>query len=76
MGKYVTVSAKIPLELRKKLREFNIKPSPIIRKALEHAVKRAALKRLEKKAAKLSKRLKHISDEEIAQIIREERDRH
>lgn len=38
MAKYVTVSAKIDPELRKKLAELGIKPSEIIRKSLEKEV--------------------------------------
>jgi len=70
---YVTVSAKIPRKLKKLLDEYNIKPGPIIRKALEEEVKKHVLDSIEKRAKKLSKRLPEISDEEIAKIIREDR---
>jgi len=70
---YVTVSAKIPRKLKKLLDEYNIKPGPIIRKALEEEVKKHVLDSIEKRAKKLSKRLPGISDEEIAKIIREDR---
>jgi len=70
---YVTVSAKIPRKLKKLLDEYNIKPGPIIRKALKEEVKKHVLDSIEKRAKKLSKRLPEISDEEIAKIIREDR---
>jgi len=72
---YVTVSAKIPRRLKELLVKYGIKPSPIIRKALEEEVKKRMLSEIEEKARKLSKKVSHISDEEIARIIREDRDR-
>lgn len=71
---YVTVSAKIPRELKKLLDEYGIKPSPIIRKALEEEVKKHMLNEIEEKARELSRKVSHIPDEEIARIIREDRE--
>jgi len=65
--KYVTVSAKIPVELKDMLDRLGIKPGPVIRRAM--------FKRLEERARKLSKKLPEIPDEEIAEIIREYRER-
>jgi hypothetical protein len=42
----VAVSAKIPAELRRKLRELGIKPAPIIRQALEEAVRKEEIEQL------------------------------
>ncbi len=72
---YVTVSAKIPRKLKKLLDEYGIKPGPIIRKALEEEVKKRILEDIEKRAKKLSRKLPEIPDEEIARIIREDRER-
>ncbi|MCS7364690.1 MAG: hypothetical protein NDF54_04550 [archaeon GB-1867-035] len=72
---YVTVSAKIPRKLRQLLDKYGIKPSQIIRKALEEEVKRRMLKEIEEKAKELSRKVSHISDEEIVRIIREDRER-
>ncbi|MEM2176969.1 MAG: hypothetical protein QXN34_06555 [Archaeoglobaceae archaeon] len=72
---YVTVSAKIPKSLKEKLTKYNIKPGPVIRKALEEEVKKRILEEIEEKAKKLSSALKEIEDEEIARLIREERER-
>jgi len=73
LSDYVTVSAKVPKKLKEMLDEFGIKPSPIIRKALEEEVKSQMLSKIEKESADLCKKLSHISDEEIARLIREDR---
>jgi len=74
MGDYVTVSAKIPRELKELMNRFRIKPGPIIREALEREVRRRILEEVEKKARKLGEKLKNIPDEEIAKLIREDRE--
>ena len=71
---YVTVSAKIPKRLKELLDKYGIQPGPIIRKALEEEVKKHLLGELEERARELSARLAHLSDEEIAAIIREDRE--
>ena len=53
--KYITVSAKIPVELKEMLDKLGIKPGPVIRRDLEEEVRRAMFKRLEEQAKKLSK---------------------
>jgi Mg/Co/Ni transporter MgtE len=72
---YVTVSAKIPRRLKELLNRYGVKPGPVIRSTLEEEVKKRVLSELEEKARRLSKRLSHISDEEVASIIREDRER-
>ena len=74
---YVTVSAKIPHELKKLLDKYGIKPGPIIRRALEEEVKKRILGEVEEKARKLGGRALHIPDpdEEIAELIRRDRER-
>lgn len=67
---YVTVSAKIPKELKKLLDKYNIKPGSIIRRALEEEVKKRILEELEE----LSRKLSQITDEEIVELIREYRE--
>jgi len=74
MSDYVTVSAKIPRELKELINRFRIRPGPIIREALEREVRRRILEEVEKKARKLSEKLKNIPDEEIAKLIREDRE--
>jgi len=72
---YVTVSAKIPKKLKELLDRYGIKPGPIIRRALEEEVKKRILAELEEEARGLSEKLSHISDEEIASLIREDREK-
>ena len=59
---YVTVSAKIPRRLKELLDKYNIKPGPIIRRALEEEVRRCVLSELEERARELSAKLSHVSD--------------
>jgi polyhydroxyalkanoate synthesis regulator phasin len=71
---YVTISAKVPRRLKEMLDKYGIKPGPTIRRALEEEVRKHMLGKLEGKAKELSKRLQHITDEEIASLIREDRE--
>ncbi|MEM1661004.1 MAG: hypothetical protein QXR17_07710 [Candidatus Bathyarchaeia archaeon] len=71
---YVTVSAKIPKRLKELLIKYGIKPGPIIRRAPEEEVKKRMLEELEKKSRELSKELSHVSDEEVVELIREDRE--
>lgn len=74
MGGYVTVSAKVPKEIAEKLKEYGIKPGPVIRKALEETLRKKILERVDEELKGVADELGRISDEEIAQLIREERD--
>ena len=71
---YVTVSAKVPRKLKEMLDKYGIKPGPVIRQALEREVRRKILEEAERRAKKLSRKVAHIPDEEVARIIREDRD--
>jgi len=71
---YVTVSAKIPRRLKELLDKYGIKPGPIIRKALEEEVRKRVLSELEERARVLSTKLSHVSDGEVAALIREDRE--
>ncbi|AHC51998.1 hypothetical protein SUSAZ_08685 [Sulfolobus acidocaldarius SUSAZ] len=70
---YVTVSAKVPRELKELMDKYGIKPGPVIRKALEEEVRRRAIQELEKGLKDLKEK-SHISDEEVARLIREDRE--
>ncbi|MFZ8849142.1 MAG: hypothetical protein ACO2OV_02760 [Thermoproteota archaeon] len=72
--RYVTISVKIPRELKELMDKYGIKPSTVIRRALEEEVKKRILEEAENKAKELINKVSHISDEEIARIIREDRD--
>jgi len=71
---YVIISVKIPRELKELMDKYGIKPSTIIRRALEEEVKKKILEEAENKAKELINKVAHINDEEIARITREDRD--
>lgn len=74
MAKYVTVSAKIDVELRKKLAELGIKPSEIIRRSLEKEVEERMKQQLYKKAEKASKIISRVGKDAWIKAIRESRE--
>ena len=75
MRQYVTISAKIPRRLKGLLDKYGIKSGPIIRRAFEEEVKKRILAELEEEARGLSEKLSHMSGEEVACLIREDREK-
>lgn len=74
MTKYVTVSAKIDKNLRKKLAELGIKPSEVIRKALEREVEERMIMLLQKKVEKASRIITNVGKDAWTKAIREGRE--
>ena len=74
MGKYVTVSTKIPEELKRRMIKLGIKPSSFLRKAIEEEVKKREIKRIEEQIRKLRRVLEKISVEDVVRSVREDRD--
>jgi len=74
MRKYVTVSAKIPEDLRRRARELNINISRLIRVAIEREVKLREEELLRKMAKEASQVLRKIPQAEIVKAIRETRE--
>jgi len=74
LNEYTTVSVKIPQDLREKIRELGIKPSKILRKAIEDEVKRREAQRLKQDIEKLKPLLNKVSMDEIVKSIREDRE--
>ena len=70
----VTVSAKIPKKLKEKMQRLRIKPSKILRKALEDEVKKREIEELKEEINKLRQTLDKISMDDIVKSIREDRD--
>jgi antitoxin CcdA len=70
----VTVSTKIPKQLKEKIQKFKIKPSKILRKALEDEVKRREVEELKEEIDRLKPILEKVSIEDIVKGIREDRD--
>ena len=69
----VTVSTKIPKQLKEKIQKFKIKPSKILRKALEDEVKKREIEELKEEIDRLKPILEKISIEDIVKGIREDR---
>ena len=74
MTEYVTVSAKIPKELRRKLAELGIKPSEVIRRALEAEVEKRTMTLLREKVEKAAGIISRIGVEDWVRAVRESRD--
>ena len=74
MGCQVTVSAKIPRELKKKLEAFGVNVSGLMREALQSEVKRLERERLRKLAQDAGEILQKIPEDEIVQSVRASRD--
>ena len=71
---YATVSAKVPRRLKELLDKYGIRPGPVIRRALEEEVRRRMLEEVERRAKELKGKVAQIPDEEIAKLIREDRE--
>lgn len=74
MGKYTTVTAKVPVELKKKLRESGVNVSQLVRRAIEEEIKRREEEALRTLAKEASQLLKKIPPDEFTKAIRETRD--
>jgi antitoxin CcdA len=70
----VTVSTKIPKQLKEKMRQLKIKPSKILRKALEDEVKKREMEELKQEINKLMPILEKVSMDDIVKSIREDRE--
>jgi post-segregation antitoxin (ccd killing protein) len=75
MGRYSTVSTKIPAELREKMEKLKIKPSRVLRKAIEEEVKKKEAEKLKLEIEKLKPILSRVSTEEATKSVREDRER-
>ena len=74
MGSYATISVKVPLEVKEKLEKLGIKPSKILRKALEDAIKEGEVKKLKEKIEDLHPILAKIPMEDVVRSIRDDRE--
>jgi len=75
LSKYVTVSVKIPRELKEKLERYGIKPSKLLKKAIMEELKRREIQDLEKMRAELSDIIAKFSKEFIVKSIRKDREK-
>ncbi len=74
MTKQVTVSARIDAELRRKLKELGIRPSEVIKKALEREVEERLKLQLYRKVERASKIIRRVGRDAWIKAIRESRD--
>ena len=74
MGSQVTVCAKIPAELKKKLAKLGVNVSGLVREALQSEVERLERERLRKLAEDAGEILQRIPVEEIVESVRASRD--
>ena len=72
---YTTVSAKIPKELKHKIEEYGIKPSEVIRKAMQNEIKKFEIMNLKKESESLKPIISKIGSERVVKSIREDRER-
>ena len=70
----MTVSAKIPVELKRELEELGVRVSEVIRRALEEEVRRRRMERLLEELEEVRPLLASLPPGENARIIREGRD--
>ena len=74
LTKTVTVSAKIDVELRRKLTELGVKPSEAIRRALEREVEEKMREKLQETIENASVILSKVDREDWVKSVRESRD--
>ena len=74
MPEFVTVSTKIPKQLKEKMKTLKIKPSKLLRKAIEDEIKRKEADQLREEIDKLKPLLEKVSMEDIVKSIREDRE--
>ncbi|MFW6117114.1 MAG: hypothetical protein ACOC6G_00840 [Thermoproteota archaeon] len=74
LGKYATVSAKIPEELKERLKKMDVNTSRFIRNAIQREIRRREKEKLRKMAEEISITLKKIPPQEITENIRETRE--
>jgi len=74
LSRYVTVSAKVPRELREEAERLGIRISEFLRKALEEEVKKKKIEVLKEELNTISAILNKIDVNRIVKHIREDRE--
>ncbi|MEM3692598.1 MAG: hypothetical protein QXI39_01050 [Candidatus Bathyarchaeia archaeon] len=74
LARYITISVKVPMELRDRMRELGIKASELRRKAIEEEVKTREIERIKEALEEMKPILQTVSIEEIVKSIREDRE--
>ena len=71
----VTISTKVPEELKREAEELGINIFEFLRKALEEEVKKRKIELLKNKVKELNQTLSKIDINEVIQLVREDRER-
>ena len=74
MSRYVTVSAKVPRELREEAEKLGIRISEFLRRTLEEEVRRRKIEVLKEELNSISTVLDKIDVDRIVRHIREDRE--
>ena len=74
MPECVTVSAKIPKQLKEKMKQLKIKPSRVVRKAIEDEIKRKEIEAIKEEINRLKPILEKVNMDDVVKSIREDRE--
>jgi len=74
MGRYATISVKIPAELKEELRRRGIKVADVVREALRRAVAEARMRELEGELEEIAPHLERMPLDFVVRSIREDRE--
>lgn len=72
---YEVVSAKIPKEYKRKIKEYNINISKVIRKAIEEEIKKRETLKIKRKIEENKKLIKKVNIEDVIALVREDREK-
>ena len=73
MGKYVTISVKVPLKIKEELEKYGIKPSELLKKAIAEELRIKEVEEIKKEIEELKETIEKISTDFIVKSIREDR---
>lgn len=73
-SKYATVSVKVPTKLKEELEKLGIKPSRLLRRAIEEEIRRREVEKIKREIESLKPALEKISIEDVVKSIRADRE--
>ncbi|RLF11091.1 MAG: hypothetical protein DRJ69_02300 [Thermoprotei archaeon] len=73
MGGYVTVSVKVPVEVKERLERLGVKPSELLKRAIYDELRRREVEEVEGEVRELKGVLSRFSREFVVKTIREDR---
>ena len=74
MPKYETVSAKVPAEVKQKMRKYGIKPSKLLRETLEQEIRKREIEEIKSEIQELGEALDRIDMAQVVSTIRADRE--